>query len=343
MAPSSNASTANTEEPVVVNKDVEMSEAEGEDNSKPKELPEILSSEVGTTCEIKALDERQNEHGEPKLIEREDFYTSTSKKPFYNKFALVTKRIFDNDKKLSKKTLQINSPQLRKIIKEVVKYYPSQPSSFDEPLLLEAPFQLLAHFHKEILEYETDDEETMAHQKLLKDFIEIEMGDDLRESEKLIKAGFITFPLLYTIFKPGELMYTSENGHGWLLKLHKTVYGEDKYKQKHLEMEFAYTAYNGKYAGRATHQFLVIEKKHVPGPTEISSLPFLPAKFLGTDMDFFQEMLRERGERYLQLKGVQVVQYDGLFRWLKTPPSDYYNECSEMAGIWMPETVSVCS
>src|SRR5690606_13355620 len=121
-------------EPVVVEK-----EPTTEDEP---ELPEILPSEVGTMCEIKALDERLDENGQPKLFERTDYYSSNSKNPYYNKFALVTKRIFDNDKKLSKTTLQINSPQLRQIIKEVVKYYPSQPSSFDEPLLIEKPFQL---------------------------------------------------------------------------------------------------------------------------------------------------------------------------------------------------------
>jgi hypothetical protein len=69
---------------------------------------------------------------------------------------------------------------------------------------------MLVHYRPELTEYreKTDDHTAKMHIRLLLGYLDREMRDKVLEIKKLLKAGQITFPLLWLIFKPGELVYT---------------------------------------------------------------------------------------------------------------------------------------
>lgn len=328
----------------------EDSEAEDEDYDSDAELQKKVSKlarkkisleEVGTTAEIIALDERPDDRGKPRLIERDDYYDSNSKPGYYSKYCIVTKRVFDGERKYEKSTVQINSPQIRKILKEVVPFYPSEPNSFDETINIDSPFSMLFHYRKEVLEYPTEDETTKAHLKVFQDFVDIELGESIAEAEKLISAGFITFDLLYTIFKPGDLIYNKDNGHPELSILTKSVYGKTDVGGKYFALTLAFTGHDGTRTGRAKTEFRIQESCHCKGVKQIMELPMFPLKVLGKEIgEGIKQQLIKRGEKYLAHTGIKVARYDGAFKHLKTPPDDYYNEEAEYSGVWVPGFVS---
>lgn len=274
--------------------------------------------EPGQTCELKSLEERFNKQGEVEVIEVGK-HKKGSKERFED-FALVTKQIFNNDNTLRTATVQINSPQILQILREVVGTYPTQPAGFDVPITDEAPFALFFHHKAGLTDYVSQDDDIKQYHRVLLEWMETEMGQIHRESSKLMDRGFVTFSLLWTIFKPGALLYSSHHGHGRLYKLDTTAYKEIAHKGRMFEINTSYVDYNGSTVGRVRQTFQLFDRVHFTGssPSKIVDIPILPRKFV--DDDDLEERLTIRGKRLLDLKGVLVMQYDGLLEYLKLPP-----------------------
>lgn len=175
---------------------VESTETQNMDTAAPPsstKSEEELEFLTGSVCEIKSLVEK-TKAGETELIEKEKYDSSLQKKPF-EQYALVTKQVLDEEGKLVKKTIQINSVQLLKALKEVVKYYPSESLDFSNQASFDSPFELLHHHREELAAFgkESKDETTSEHVDLLLFFLESEAGDKGREAEKLIASGLTTF------------------------------------------------------------------------------------------------------------------------------------------------------
>lgn len=100
---------------------------------------EIAAETGGARCEIKSLILRSKK-GEIEIVERN---TKIANEDPYGKYALVSKQSFDEQHKLTGTTLEINSPQLLAMLKEVVKYYPGEPLDFSTKFTIEDPYVAL--------------------------------------------------------------------------------------------------------------------------------------------------------------------------------------------------------
>ncbi|MCJ1413412.1 hypothetical protein MMC19_007517 [Ptychographa xylographoides] len=178
--------------------------------------------EPGQKCEIKSLEERFNKQGELELIECGAFKKGSKER--LEDYALVTKQIFNKDSTLRTANVQVSSPHLLLILREVVGVYSTQPAGFNVPITEEAPFALFYYYKSELAQYESTDEVVKQHLQVLLDWIDAELGPVCAEADKLIKKGYITFPLLWTIYKTGELQFSSHQGHPRLYKLDTAVY-----------------------------------------------------------------------------------------------------------------------
>jgi hypothetical protein len=310
------------------------SRKESKDDSKEDKDSEV---EPGKKCQLKALEERFNKDGAAEVVEVGS-YMKGSKQRFED-FALVTKRIFKKDNTLRTATLTVNSPYILQILRETVGSYATQPAGFDVPIVEEAPFALFFHFKDKITAYKPENEEVKEHHKLLLDWIEIEMGNISKEVERLTKKGYITFPLLWTIFKPGDLMYSSSHGHPRLFKLDNVVYKDIPGKGQLFETNSTYVDYNGTHVGFVREKTYMFNNRLFTGksPNKITSLPIFPRKFV--DDDSLEERLTIRGTRLLSYKGVLTMQYDGLLEFLKMPPWSWWGPECERDGVWTPMSV----
>jgi hypothetical protein len=311
-----------------------------EETNKKMESPE-KTQDTGSRCEVKILEEKYSKHGELEVTEKKSAYKPNPTKPF-SEYAITVKRVFNREGALTETLLTVNSPQLLNAFKNTIGYYPAEPSHFDEPITITDPFSVLFHYREELAAYRTvtDDDTTKLHIDLLVEFLNEELSEDMNTARKLTAAGFITFPLLWTIFKPGQLLHKTVGGHSWLYRLEKTNYAKHATKGNYFEVHGLYTGYDGDKVGKAKEIEIIWEKMDCSTPTEITELPVFPAAFLG-DIESLKVKLADRGKRFLELKGRHVKRYDGTFMYHRTPGYDFYDEDPEnYGGVFLSMAVS---
>jgi hypothetical protein len=296
---------------------------------------------TGSVCEIKSLVEKPK-GGETEVVEKDKYDSSLEKKPF-EQYALVTKRILDEEGKLKKRIVQINSAQLLSALKAVVQYYPSESLDFINQASYDSPYELLYH-HREDLEAYKDskaDDITKEHIDLLLHFLASEAGDKGKEAEKALASGLVTFENAWMAYKPGDLIFTSSYGQDRLYILNQTGYHKDNCGGKYFQLSCNFTSCDGEAVGTAQTSLVIWEKEDFVGKTasKITGLTASPLKFFDPEeQEATMKKLTKRGERYLQIKGINSWDYNGLFLYLKTPPYDFYDERSNYDGKWLPRT-----
>ncbi|KAL2060901.1 hypothetical protein VTL71DRAFT_8953 [Oculimacula yallundae] len=306
-------------------------EIEGEPEGEPE----------GARCEIKNLQLRYKK-GEIQTIEKNSKFSNEDP---YMKYALVSKQSFDEQHKHTGTSLEINSPQLLSMLKDVVQYYPGEALDFSTKFTVEDPYMILVHHRKEIQEYreESDDATTKMHIALLLEYLDAEAGSRGVAISDMIKAGSITFPLLWMIFKPGDLVYQYLNGHARLFQVRRHGYGETASRGKYFDISGSFVSYDGFKAGVASERLRIWDRQEFFGlfSANITGLTVFPLNFLPEEERIrLETKLTERGQRYLEIKDMCVKQYHGLFLYLKRPPWDYYNEQADYDGAFLPETMS---
>lgn len=232
----------------------------------------------------------------------------------------------------------------------MVKSYTTVASDFTAPFELKGPFQMLMHYWDELDQYRTDTEDTYVrqHLNLLFDFMAHEIGPDRERVQIMVQKKQITYLYAWTIFRPGDLLYTTVMGHPWLLKCHKTVYEESTKHGPYMEVHCTYTDHNGTLEGQASHTFTIFQKRKFgsENPAIVTDLPVYPRSFVeGTARtgsgEGLEARLEERGRKFLAFKGVSVCAYDGLAQFLKEPPYSFYDpDMADFDGTWLPFTVS---
>ncbi|KAF2835543.1 P-loop containing nucleoside triphosphate hydrolase protein [Patellaria atrata CBS 101060] len=319
--------------------DTTKKDSDRDDEAKPEESP----WSIGSITEIKALVSRYDSTGQQETIERSKYLSSKNERPF-NSYVLVSKQHFDVKGKIEKTTVEINSPEILDALRELVTYYPAEPLDFDGSATYDSPFTLLNHYRDELEAFaaRSGNETTKAHVQLLLEYLESEAGDGGRQAVKLIQAGIIAFDKLWMVFKPGELLYTTDVGHERLFLLQKTGYGVTGSGCKYFEVSCAYTSCDGVKAGTSSVDLLIWENKEFVGkaPTAIRQLSVHPLRYSGCDGEELKGRLTERGKKYLEVVGARPFHYDGLYQYLKMPPSDHYDEKSTYDGVWMPRSMT---
>ena len=304
-----------------------------------RDLGSLKTPRNGERCEIRISQQRYKNGRQETVVTdgmEPDFFDDDSS------YALFAKKIFTEKNSLEKTEVQINSPHILKAFRQIIGLYPTVPSDFEEPFELESPFRILFHYWDDIVEYKkkTKDDTARMHLTLLLDFMKLEVGPDKMHCDAMIKNNQITFSQLWTIYRPGDLQYTSIHGHPWLLTVSKTAY-EESQRGKFLEIHCTYTDYDGVNVGLANRVFKIYQKKNfaAENPAVITDLAVFPREFLKGKDDLESELF-ERGQRFLQLQGVLVKKYEGLAQYLKNPPKDFYDpEMAEWPGVWLPYTV----
>ncbi|KAI0437025.1 P-loop containing nucleoside triphosphate hydrolase protein [Xylaria telfairii] len=300
-------------------------------------------SQFGSRCEFKTYHTVPNKEGRLKVKPIVDPFEHEARGHVDNTYALVINREFTVEDQSAPKsvTLKVNSPRLLKTFRDVVGSYPSVPSDFKSPFEISNPFQMLVHYWEELDNYrkETADNETRMHLNLLFQFMDNEIGPERTKIMNMMKQGQITYLASWVIFRPGDMLYTTVMGHGWLLRCTKTVYEENTKIGPYFEVHCTYTDHDGKDAGRATHKITMTQKHDfgADNPAIITELPIFPRKYV--PIDDLEEKLKERGKRFLDLRGCSVQAYDGLAQYLKDPPWSFWDyDMAKAQAIWLPYT-----
>ncbi|KAK3990825.1 P-loop containing nucleoside triphosphate hydrolase protein [Cladorrhinum sp. PSN332] len=307
-------------------------------------------AEFGKRPEHRVYQRRINKKDQEEdiLVDGLDAAYAVADKTGSREYALVIWQVFAKNHRREKTILGVQSPYVLRAFRDVIKSHPSVPSNFEQPVELESPFQMLIHHWEDLDVYRknTDDDDVRLHMGLLFDFMNSELGADRERLLASFESKTITYATLWSIFVPGRLLYLEDNGHPWLLRCNKTAYEEYTSAGKICHVYGQYTDYNGNIKGDATHKVDIKQKDCFGGdnPAVISSLPIYPIEYWSKDEDEIsrlEEKLRARGRRFLSMRGIQLLHYDGLARYLKEPPYSFYHwSLEEISGYWLPFTES---
>jgi hypothetical protein len=239
--------------------------------------------------------------------------------------------------------LRINSPRLLQAFRDVIKHYPAVAADFKSPFELKGPFQMLMHYWDELEAYRAETSSMVMRRdlNLLFDFMEHELGPDRETLLAMVRNEQISYFTAWALFRPGDLLYRNELGHGWLLRCVKTAYEVSNSRGPYMEVHCTYTDYDGKSVGQAKEVFILVQKRMFgqENPAYILDLPVYPRKFVKQD-GALEEALQVRGMKYLELQGTLVKLYDGLATYLHDPPYSYWDpDMAGFDGVWRPYTV----
>ena len=130
----------------------------------------------------------------------------------------------------------------------------------------------------------------------LKYIIWDELAGAFNVQKELVSKGLITWEYLWTIFEPGEIIYSKSRGRHRFRYLESGEYSSDS---KNYTLTLLSVSDNGKALGLESHSRTVEKFSH---SAEISSLRYFPVKYL-QNRDGIRARLVERGRKLCQLQG----------------------------------------
>ena len=152
------------------------------------------------------------------------------------------------------------------------------------------------------------DKETQ-HLDLLIRFLQEHYASITKTLPELLERGEMTFDLLWTLFPPNTLIYTS-CVYSEEPKCLVFDFGEEKIlkKGKFYVLQCRYLDFNGKVLGEVISNLLIPEFR---GTKPITSLEAFPLKY-HQEMSKVKSELIERGRRFASLTGIHHTAYQGL-------------------------------
>lgn len=312
----------------------------------PPPAPETPSPSPSTPEDASGEDEKndkaeQDKDGKPKF-RRVDFYwdaedltwktrdtaDSQSQNEEDEDNVFLVRRVFDSQGRFQRVFVDIHSKVLKECIKEVMgeikgaNLVVSVPK-IDPDFLFLYMDDLRALYKQLKTTKPTGDskrekaknakklELKILHLKVLLQYLRKDYKDVRRQVDSLARKGLITFDLLWTLWKPKSLMYTTT----YLNEREPRVF-RLSYAERHSDMdkgEFYYVCgkyfdFNGKNFGYGE---TAEEVGAFRGARRITSLPCYPLKY-HRDEAGTREKLTARGKKFVELCGMHYKSYSGM-------------------------------
>lgn len=281
-----------------------------EASSEGPQTNEVQSNlPIGEKCEIKSY-HVTIKHGQTSKVPTSDPFGKGNSHGQDDPYALVIRKEFQEHKPVQT-SLQVNSPYIQRAFRDVVKSYVMVPSDFTSSLVLQAPFEMLAHYWDELDEYrQSADETTKEHLDLLFEFMEHEVRPGRELALKMIQKQQIAYDNAWFIYRPGDILYTEISGHPWLLVCEKTAYEDDPNIGPYFEVHCSYADDNGVVVGEAPHVVVMNKRGVFPAgnAVAITGLEIYP-RALVKEGESLERRLEARGKKFLAMKDLSTVAY----------------------------------
>lgn len=250
--------------------------------------------------------------------------TKNDERDFSKKSLLTVIREFDDRRQFWRRSIEIVSPVFGDLLEDVSQYH-SDVALVDDELRLTEPLMVLFHNRKRLtgianasvgssVEFIPQGQD---HAKFILDFMRTDFADVTKKYDEIESAspsGLITFPELWMLYKPGTVVYTTENGEHEAFVI-ESIRGMQK-RQRGQSGRHSYTRldlvcwsinYDGEIFGRvwSTHCIAPFHDTR-----EIKSLDLVPEMFL-PETEKTKASLISRGKHFWSLQGQQYREYTG--------------------------------
>ncbi|WYZ44542.1 hypothetical protein EsH8_VII_000978 [Colletotrichum jinshuiense] len=295
------------DEPLDEEDQQEINDALTEEEKKRRE--ELATAPM--QAELKHLEKRWTKKGHGYIAEpKEDEDLPDDKINWYEKYALCITRQYDSENNYVVNTsLEINSPALKGILGDVIgNSYPGQ-SYMTSSISVDFPPRSLYHYRKELAEAGADldpESDGARHLPILLDFIDETFEDAIKSAANFLEHGLISYDHLWTIFRPGCLVYATRLSQPRVYKLNSYEYTGGNCPG--LQLSVQYVDFDGNEFGTRYEDLLVPQ---FSGAAQISSLNALPLEY-HPNPDAVTTILTDRGRRWETLAGQNFRQYKGV-------------------------------
>lgn len=212
-----------------------------------------------------------------------------------------------NRKPLKVDSIVVHSPLVKAVLQKVFSGFPDLVIDLDE-LIFDAPFAPFFHrwddFSKAVKEEQ--DPRTKSHLQLLYDALDSELQKPIQRHNDLVRSKAIDFELLWTLFTPGTLMYSHDEGHDRLYETSDCEYWQDLSGMK-FTVRCDMIDWDGEKFGKVTLSENISKFR---GTRKITTLPSYPLKFHAKAEEIKKKCI-ERGTRFQELSGVNCKDYKG--------------------------------
>ncbi|EPS36366.1 hypothetical protein H072_10103 [Dactylellina haptotyla CBS 200.50] len=258
---------------------------------------------------VKRLDSRFNRRGHQVVVDsgtvpaiETDTYDPNGA------YVMVHCKYFNQLGLLHRQTLDIKSLMVKKVLKEVIgDSYPG--ISFNTAnIVLEYPLRCMWYYRDDIRAVAKEDKksEKGRHLKLLLDFLDSEFATLDADYRNYMEQGLTSFDLMWTLFKPGELVYTSFDGHA-------RVFESKGFKEQQIScavygvIDGTYIDYNGEEFGHAQRYVL---NPDFEGTRKITELDAFPLQYHPREKEVRLDLI-SRGRKFESLAGIHCMDYSG--------------------------------
>lgn len=274
-----------------------------------------LKPQVGMMCDVKNLWEGpQKCQCCTNWVEEypEDVTPNPEETEAVQEFALIVRnrRSHGGGKAMVVSSIVIQSPLLKPLLENVFEGYEGITAGLKKVIFTKpfAPFfYRWDRFKRAVAEEEH--EITRDHAELLYKILFKEMEETLTTYQDLLSHGVITYNYLWTLFKPGDILYTKHNDEDAMMKLQNSEYQSGGY-----QLQTKYVDWTGSYFGYGTKG---IELKDFEGTKPIADLDAYPIQF-NPDAATIEGKLTARGKRFEELQGYHYKLYEGFAEVMTT-------------------------
>lgn len=189
--------------------------------------------------------------------------------------------------------------------------YPEYANPTGEfPMKFNAPMTPLFHAWDAIVKSKEDhpDPITREHVKILHDVLVKDFDEPLEKAEECRLTGRITYQYLWTVFKPGNLLYRQYPiGKDRTMKLTAAKYGVDADNAECYILDGEWVCWDGNRFGLASASNTFYPLDGVMNIAELHTMPF----DLHPDREAIKARLLKRGQAYAQLTRTELKVYTG--------------------------------
>lgn len=247
------------------------------------------------------------------------------------KWALLVRNVKvynDPTKVLAIHSIVVQSPLLKKLLAGVLKGYPGITVGLNR-LEFSGKFEPLIHRWAELqaaiakLGDETEDERiTKEHATVLQEILVKEFKNLIDTSQDMKNKRVMTYDHLWTLFQPGAIIFSKQDGQETAMTLHDTRYGQDCKGNPCFWITGKYVDWDGTRFGTNKQNLSIYQYS---GTRPISQLRAFPINY-HPDAQELRTRLIERGAKAEALAGPNYKAYHGVgWRFGAFGTKDKYN------------------
>lgn len=242
----------------------------------------------------------------------------------WDQYIFTVRRKFDWENKYTETVVDIKSKYLRDALAKVMDGVKGvslvQETAVVDPNMLFLYLEETRQYMKELKRLSKTEKKKKArkladikaaHLKVLIKYLDKDYAETKKTLYPLLEANMITFDLLWALFKPNTIAYTTTYGHPDEPRAFKIEYASKEssfMKGQWYSIEGRYLEYDGKSFGMGT---MAADVESFKGARKITSLSCYPLKY-HRDAEGIKAQLIERGKKFVAHRGMNYRFHKGM-------------------------------